>query len=274
MEDIAPALLKKIQSSFRDRFSKNSRINDLYALVRGGQATYQQAQGFAEETGRILSEAFFENINSGMLPNGRMYYNIANRIIPPMLENNYNLAADIASQVQDFINQSAGLNIKAVRPALNQNKIQGIVDIVSGKEKYDEIAYMLKEPIINFTQCVVDDTVKINADIQYMAGMSPKIVRTSTGKCCEWCDRLDGVYDYESVRNTGNDVFRRHKSCRCLVEFVPDKSRVQNVHSKKWANREDIDTRIKNSFAKKSKINRHTRAQAEMMQESLKKEKG
>lgn len=274
MEDIAPALLEKIQSSFQEKFSKNRKITSLYSIVKNGQATYQQAQELAEETGRILSEAFSESINSGMLPNGRMYYNIANRVIPPMLENNYDIVADVASQVQDIINRSAGLNINAVKPALNQDKIQGIVNIVSGKEKYDDIAYMMQEPIINFTQCVVDDTVRANADIQYRAGMSPKIIRTSTGKCCEWCDRLAGLYEYENVRNTGNDVFRRHKSCRCLVEFVPGKTRVQNVHSKKWAKSEDIDKRIENSITKKNAITIRIKSQARELQDSLRKEKG
>lgn len=274
MGDIAPALLEKMQRAFQDKFEKSNKINTLYTLVNRGQATYQQALEFAEEAGKILAEVFAENIHPGMLPNGRMYYNIANRIIPPMMENNHNLTAELAAEIQDIINRTAGLNIKAVKPELNQDKVQGIVDIVSGKERYDEIAYMLKDPIINFTQCVVDDIVRANADIQYKAGLSPKIVRTSSGKCCEWCSKLDGAYDYESVKNTGNDIFRRHKNCKCLVELVTEKSHVQNVHSKKWADRNAIEERIENSFVKGREISKNTREQAKALQEKLRKEKG
>ena len=48
---------------------------------------------------------------------------------------------------------------------------------------------MLKEPLVNFGQSIVDEAVRSNADFQYKAGLSPKIVRTSTGNCCEWCDK-------------------------------------------------------------------------------------
>lgn len=271
MEDMAPALLEKIQSAFQSKFEKSGEISELYSLVRSGEATYRQAQDFAVETGKILSEVFTENISSGILPNGKLYYNIAERIIPPMLKNNYNLTADIAKEIQDTINRAAGLNITAVKPELNQDKINGIVDIVSGADKYDDISYMLRDPIVNFTQCVVDDTVKANADMQYKAGLSPRIVRTSTGKCCEWCSRITGTYDYESVKKTGNDVFRRHKNCNCLVEFVTDKG-VQNVHSKRWADEGDIRQRIANATIESKKIVKRTKAQAASLQTQIKKQ--
>ena len=66
-----------------------------------------------------------------------------------------------------------------------------------------------------------------------MSGLAPKIKRTSTGHCCEWCEKLVGTYNYEDVRDTGNDVFRRHRHCRCTVEFITNGKR-QNVHTKKW----------------------------------------
>lgn len=91
---------------------------------------------------------------------------------------------------------------------------------------------MLNESLVNFTMLVVDDAIKENAGIQFMSGLAPKIKRTSTGKCCKWCDRLVGTYNYEDVQDTGNDVFRRHKHCRCTVEFITNGKR-QNIHTKR-----------------------------------------
>ena len=103
------------------------------------------------------------------------------------MEKNYEMAAATSMEVQNLINQANGIGIKAIKPELNQDRIDGIVNVVSGKEYFDDIAYMLGEPIINFTQSVVDDTIRENADFQYEAGLSPKIKRTVTGGCCEWC---------------------------------------------------------------------------------------
>lgn len=247
MADIAPELLKKIQDDFRKKFDSSQTIRKLYEKVKGGSTTYKEANEFAIEVGEILAGSFKSNISSAYLPDGRMYFNIANRIIRETLQNNYELISDISMKVQEALNKTAGIGIKPIKPKLNEDKVKGIVDIVSGKENYDDIAYMLGDPIVNFSQSVVNDTVRENADFQYQAGLSPKIRRTSTGKCCEWCDKLAGVYDYEDVSNSGNDVFRRHERCRCLVEYEPGNGKRQNVYTKKWKRIEVEDNRKKES---------------------------
>ena len=63
--------------------------------------------------------------------------------------------------------------------------------------------------------------------------MNPKIRRISTGKCCKWCDKLDGIYEYSKVSDTGNDVFRSHKHCRCIVEYDDGDRKRKDVHTKK-----------------------------------------
>lgn len=247
MADIAPELLKKIQDDFRKKFDSSQTIRKLYEKVKGGSTTYKEANEFAIEVGEILAGSFKSNISSASLPDGRMYFNIANRIIRETLQNNYELVSDISMKVQEALNKTAGIGIKPIKPKLNEDKVKRIVDIVSGKENYDDIAYMLGDPIVNFSQSVVNDTVRENADFQYQAGLSPKIRRTSTGKCCEWCDKLAGVYDYEDVSNSGNDVFRRHERCRCLVEYEPGNGKRQNVYTKKWKRIEVEDNRKKES---------------------------
>lgn len=125
---------------------------------------------------------------------------------------------------------------------------------------------MLAEPLVNFAQTIVDDAVRANADFQYKAGLSPKIIRTSTGKCCKWCDNLAGVYEYEEVSDTGNNVFRRHKHCKCLVEYDGNDGKRTNVHTKKTANKNDIEKRIENA----NKANKRTARSREYYVEKAK----
>lgn len=234
MEDIAPKLLEDIKEDFRKSFDENKKIKEIYKKIKLETATYKDANEFAIETGEILAAVFEKHIRPDILPDGKLYYNIADRAIRPMLENNYDIVADVSMGVQSGINKRAGIGIKALKPELNEDRVHGIVDKISEKKNYDAIAYMLREPIINFTQSVIDETVRANADFQYEAGLSPKIIRTSTGKCCEWCEKLAGTYEYDDVSDKGNDVFRRHRHCRCLVEYAPGDGTRQNVHTKKW----------------------------------------
>ena len=234
-QDIAPGLLEKIQSDFQRFFEANRNIAGLYEKVRDGTATYAQVHEFAILTGQELATAFRLNLSSAVLPEGRLYYNIAKRIIEPTLKNNYELVCDVAAEVQSRMNEAAGIGIRSIKPELNTDRIDGIVNKVSAAEQFDDVAWVLDEPIVNFTQSVVDDSVKANADFQYQAGLSPKIVRRTAGNCCEWCARIAGTYEYKNVNNTGNDVFRRHSHCRCKVEFIPGTSKkVQDVRSKEW----------------------------------------
>lgn len=57
-----------------------------------------------------------------------------------------------------------------------------MIERVSGAVDFEEIKWMLQEPIINFTQSVVDDAIKANVDFHSDAGLNPTIKRTAVGK--------------------------------------------------------------------------------------------
>lgn len=238
MEDITPKLLEAIQKDFQQYFDKSTIILQLYQKVRDGTATYEEANAFAIETGEILTRAYADNISETVLPDGKMYYNIAQRILEPTMSHNYDLISEVTKQVQTILNKNAGIGIKAQVPDLNKDRISGLVNKISDADKYDDMAWLLKEPIINFSQSIVDDSIKVNADFQYNAGMTPKIKRTVVGNCCEWCREVEGIFTYPNVPK---DVYRRHQRCRCVVEYHPINGKIQNVHTKKWRSEEEHD---------------------------------
>lgn len=240
IKDVAPELLERIRNDFKIKFEENEKIKELYELMASGNATYKEVNEFAIETGRILTIVFANDLSSNVLPDGKMYFNIANRIIPDTLKKNHELVTDAGAQVQKSLNEKAGIRIRAIKPEINQDRIAGLVNKVSSADLYDSVAWVLAEPVINFTQSIVDDMIKANADFQYDAGMSPEIIRSAESKCCEWCSKLAGKYKYPDVPK---DVYRRHERCRCMVEYDPKngKNRVQNVHTKKWKTPEERD---------------------------------
>lgn len=236
-EDIVPALLEKIRRAFSSEILKNERLKKLLDKLEAGEANYADANDQAIEIGEILAKVFKQNIAPENLPDGMMYYNIAERLLNSTLETNYELASTYAMEVQTNLNHKAGLNLKAQKPEKNQERIDGLIDRVSS-EPYEQVEWLLDEPVINYTQSVVDDTISANADFQYKAGLRPKIIRKSTGKCCDWCDRLVGEYDYPE--EVPDDVWRRHRYCRCKVEYDPGNgAKRRNVHTKKVSGSEE-----------------------------------
>ncbi len=242
-KDIVPDLLDLIEKSFQNKFKKDEKIKQLGSVLFEHKSNHMSSNEYAMRLGDILSECYLENISEGILPNETMYYNIAKRIIETTLRKNYELVSTYASDTQTSLNRQAGLNIKGLKPEINQDRIDGIINRVS-EDKFDKTKWVLKEPITNFTQAVVDDTVKTNSEFHSNLGLSPKIVRKEHGSCCDWCKKLVGSHEYYDVSNTGNDVFRRHRHCRCTVEYVPDKNSRQNVRTKRKRNSNFSNERI------------------------------
>lgn len=226
MKDIVPELLGKIQKDFNDGFRKSEKLKALQVLIDNKEATYKQANEYAIEVGNLLSDVFKKHISSSTLPDGKMYFNIAERILNPTLENNYNLVTKITKEIQEELNRQAGLGINVSVPKVRQNKIKGIVDRVSSEEHFDDVAWILEEPVINFTHNAVNDLLEENANFQAKAGLKPKIVRTLVGGACDWCVALAGTYVYPDVPR---EVYRRHERCRCTVEYIAEGVKPKSV---------------------------------------------
>lgn len=231
MIDIAPELLAKLKKSFSEKLNKNKNIDKILSTIRDGKPTYSDVNDLSIEIGDILAEVFQENLSQDILPDGRMYYNIAKRTIEPMMINNYNIVTDNATIVQEILNKQAGMGIKAQIPILNQSRIDGIINRLDEEEFFDNIKWMLDEPIKNFTQAVADDCVEKNAEFHKGLGFEPKLIRKAEANCCKWCNEIDGVYDYSEAPD---DIYRRHRFCRCTVEYDPGESKKQNIWTKQW----------------------------------------
>lgn len=237
-EDIAPALLEKIRADFTRRLGGRKRATELLELIEGGTGTYQTANDYSKQVGEALSEAFLANLSSDVLPDGRMYYNIADKVIRPLLEDDHALVSAAAYQVQQTLNDASGIGLAAQSVPLNESRVQGFLDRLSSELNYDEIAWILGEPVVNFSQSVVDESIRINVEAQGGAGLRPRVVRRAEPHCCKWCSSLDGSYDYPNVPR---DVYRRHENCRCDVTYDPGSGkRRQNVWTKTWSESADV----------------------------------
>ncbi|WP_130820095.1 hypothetical protein [Anaerococcus vaginimassiliensis] len=99
---------------------------------------------------------------------------------------NYDLVSEYSKEVQSILNKQANILIQAQKADLNQDRIDMLVNKISEYDSFEKGKWLLDEPIRNFTQSIVDDTIKKNADLHYKAGLRPKIIRREKGNCCDW----------------------------------------------------------------------------------------
>lgn len=128
MADIGITLSEKIQAEFERTASESTALRALEKKVEDGKATYIDADNYAKKVGDILGSLYEEYIVPENFPGGVLYYNIARSIVDPICKKAYERVSDYIRQVQELLNQEAGLGLKAIPPGYNQDKADGIIE--------------------------------------------------------------------------------------------------------------------------------------------------
>ena len=209
-----------VKAEIASAVNSDYRATVLWTRLHEKGAGYKDAHAYAvrvgELTGRVLKKYQPEDLSEWDLSD----------LIPGCLGLNHSMVSAACMEAQKNLNRKARVGMRPQEPEFDGNRAYGMVERLKdrgevGPEFYDQVT--------NFSQNVVDQSIRENADVQSSAGLHPKIVRTAEANCCKWCDDLAGTYDYDEVRETGNPIWSRHDNCRCLIEYVADRrDRVNN----------------------------------------------
>ena len=215
-EDIAPALLSKVQKAFNQGL-KSRGIGDIKAVKKLASEKKVRIHDYATKVGDALSEAYGKAITVDVLPDGTLYYNIAEKVVKPTLEEAYTMVSDVADEVQIAQNRAIGLGLKPIRPPIEVERLAGLIDAMTSGWFEDAEVY-LDEPVKNLVNHFADHHLESNASFLSNSGVTTLVIRTAEAGCCEWCAARAGTYeDYEEAQF--NEAFSRHEGCRCSLEI-------------------------------------------------------
>ena len=223
--DISPEILEKLQENRRVSTADSREATRILVKAEKGEATLKDANRYAQLRGEETASAI-RTLSGSDLPNGQMYYNIADKALRPVLEELSEDVLDVSEAAMKKTNEDAGVGLTVAVPDESE-KIQGILD-VAASDLWDDVKETVASAAANFSHKCVDDTIRENAERQYEAGLSAKVHRTAAMGACTWCVEVSGTYDYEEVRR-GGDVWRRHANCDCIVEYEPTKGEKELV---------------------------------------------
>lgn len=226
VKDVVPELLKRVEIDFKKRYNEHELVQQ--SLTKD-KPTYVDAHNYAVGTGESLAGAFQAQITEEDLPNGQMYYNIAERVVKPPLIHNHQLIARYTEIAQQQLNDQAGVRIRPRRPSLNTDRIDGLIDRLTEGDGYETVKWLLQAPVVNYSQSIVDEAIRENAEFHHESGLRPKIIRHVNPGACDWCRALAGTYDYKTAPR---DVYRRHNHCTCKTEYDPGDGKIKNIWSK------------------------------------------
>lgn len=248
--DIGQDLLEKIRKDFENTAIKpeNAKyIARILKSVENGTATLDDLNKFSQGVGSRLANIINNNLTEDILPDGKMYYNIANTILTNTLKDNYDLVNSVATQVQKQIDIEQGLNINPIQAKFPAERVHGIVNGAADlTATLDIIKSRINNAVPNITASFADDFIAANASLKAKAGLKTKVIRHDSFGCCPWCKALAGSYDYSAMPK---DIFKRHENCNCIVTYVTEKG-IQNVWNKdKWVPSEEDYEKMKSKKA-------------------------
>lgn len=207
-----------IKQEFQDGVNADKRCQELYRKIRSGDATYATVNKLAARVGDILGEVLMryaptQNIDEWALDD----------LIPGSLGLDHNIIATACKQMQEKMNKDAGLGIKPKEPKFNWDRVQGIIDeLKDHPDTFEDIEKSFQDQLVNFSQNIVSDSIRDNAQMLARAGVKTMVIRQAEFRACQWCRDVAGSYDYADVKDTGNDVWRRHENCRCTIDFLTE----------------------------------------------------
>ena len=265
--DIGQDILRSVKADFAKALDDQSgRLGRLFKKIQDGKASMSEISTFSVLIGQTVSSAVEKRVTPEALPNGTLYFNIAQTVLQGILKDSHELINLAASSVQERLDAQQGLHIRAVKPEYPEERVKSIAGAAStasmnsnGKKEQR----LLTSPVENVVQSFYSDYVRENADLRSKAGLNAYIIRRTSGKCCAWCADLAGRYRYEDAPP---DVYARHDNCTCTVDFVTNNYR-QDVWSKRKYSLSPEERR--KALEAAPKPTRYTREQARELQNTV-----
>lgn len=264
MTELGNSLYVQASQIFDGLVASDRKLKRIRARLRDG-TSYFDANEYAVRLGELLSKALNQSTDTLAF----MSEEVARELLEPLLTQDHELISTAIDQIQRNMNEMNGIGLNPMIPDVDTDRIEGFIKKIASGEKLDDVRWMFGEPVINYSQSVVDKGIEKNAKATSKIGLKAYIIREAEASGhrtikrgnksysyaipCKWCADLAGKYDYEAVKGTGNDVYRRHEACRCRVTYVNGTDR-QDVWSKAEWTEQDSHRQNEIIQAKQSEI--------------------
>lgn len=283
MTELGNTLYTKASQIFDGLVASDRKLKRIRARLRDG-TSYFDANDYAVRLGELLSKA----INDSTDGLSFLSTEVAQELLEPLLTADHDLIALAIEQIQTNMNTANGIGLAPMIPEVNTNRIDGLIKKVASGD-LEQTRWVLGEPIINYSMSVVDEGIEANARATSKLGLKAYIIREAeaTGVKsvkrgnksyryivpCRWCADLAGKYDYEDVKDRGNDVYRKHEGCRCHITYINGTRQEDTWTHATWTEKdahkrdEIIQAKADELAAQRSKADAQRKARAETVSE-------
>ena len=127
-KDVVPELLEKILAEYEKQIEANQFISSFLKRLEKETAKDTDVSLYGDELGECASKAFLKYITPENLPDGKLYWNIAERVINTLLTDVYNRVNGAADSVQKVNDERDNIHIKPQHEPYPEEQIRRLVD--------------------------------------------------------------------------------------------------------------------------------------------------
>ena len=233
MADVT-AYQKMLSEFMKWQKSNEKEYVDLWELINTKKATYKDAQRYSKVVADKWSQLLQKYLGVDADIKGLTPKEIE-KCIENVLRRCYANSSYYSSKVQEVINDSVNINVKAVEGTIDKSRIDNLIEkLRNGEDIANDVLittenmWLIEEGVVeNISMSAVTDTIEANAKLHTDAGLTSYIERKQgSGGCCDWCSSVAGRFVYgEQPR----DFFKIHKHCNCVINYMPSRQRWQKI---------------------------------------------
>lgn len=141
-QDIAVDLYARISTEFENKLKKDNEAKKFQNKLENNKADLADVSLYARRLGELASEVLIETLDEDELPNGIIYWNIAEKTILPLLKRVHRIVNESAIKAQKIQDAKVGIGINSIAGDFPEERakaiIQKIVDVSQKEQQVEE----------------------------------------------------------------------------------------------------------------------------------------
>lgn len=126
--DIVPELAERIQKDFDRQVKQNKKIRNFLRRLDKGTVTAKEVYLYTEQVSACAANALCRYLKAEYLPGGKLYWNIAERIMRPFLQKVWQMVMDAAKTQQMAADKTKSIHLNPVIPPFPSDRIHDLIN--------------------------------------------------------------------------------------------------------------------------------------------------
>lgn len=138
MTDIVPDLYKKIYAEYERQMKRHPGIIRFLRKYDAETATSEDASKYAADLGECAAAALDEYLQSKYLPDGKLYWNILERTVDPLMRDVFQRVMKAGAEVMKREDAAAGFHINPVIPEYPAERVKALMESMLRRYEADD----------------------------------------------------------------------------------------------------------------------------------------